>query len=73
MSALRRLWDTWPVYLARYYLARLWRDMPGPWPVKVAIFALCLAIPGPFDELALVALPRILRAWRARTEPSPCI
>lgn len=69
MNALRRLWDTWPAFLARYYLARTWRDLPGPWPVKVALLALCLAIPGPFDELALIALPGALRKLRARTSP----
>lgn len=66
-----RAWHSWPVYLVRYYLLQLWRDMPGPWPVKLALVAICLAIPGPQDELLLIALTRVCRAWRAKRERSP--
>jgi hypothetical protein len=61
-----RLWHSWPVFLARYYVRQTWRDMPGPWPVKVALIVITVAIPGPQDEIALIALTRIFRAWRAR-------
>jgi hypothetical protein len=39
----------WAWFLARFYAARLWRDLPGPWPVKVVLIVACVAIPGPFD------------------------
>ena len=61
-----RIWHAWPVYLARYYLRQTWDDMPGPWPVKLALVAICLAIPGPQDELLLFAFTRACRAYRAR-------
>lgn len=67
---IRRVWHTWPVYLARYYARQTWRDMPGPWPVKLALVAICLVIPGPQDELLLIALTRVMRAYRARQEAS---
>jgi hypothetical protein len=57
-----------PLFLAIYYLRQTWDDLPGPWPVKVALCAICLAIPGPQDELTLIALTRLCRAWRARQE-----
>jgi hypothetical protein len=56
----------WAWFLVRFYAVRLWRDLPGPWPVKVVLIVACVAIPGPFDEVALVALPRVCRAWRNR-------
>jgi hypothetical protein len=70
---IARVWHWWPVYLARFYVRELWRDLPGPWPVKVALVAICLAIPGPQDELLLIALTRVCRAWRKRhaAQPSP--
>jgi hypothetical protein len=70
---IARAWHSWPVYLARYYVRQVWQDMPGPWPVKVALVAICLAIPGPQDEILLIALTRVCRAWRKRqaTQPSP--
>jgi hypothetical protein len=60
------IWHSWLVFLARYYLRQTWDDLPGPWPVKIALCAVCLAIPGPQDELALIALTRLCRMWRAR-------
>jgi hypothetical protein len=60
------LWHAWPLFLARHYAAELWRDLPGPVPVKIALIVVCLAIPGGFDEIALVALTRVYRAWRLR-------
>ena len=61
------VWHAWPVFLARYYVRRTWDDLPGPWPVKALLIVACAAIPGPADEIALVAITRACRAWRART------
>ena len=53
----------WWLYVARVTAAELWRSRPGPWPVKALLVVACVAIPGPFDEVALVA---ITAAWRKR-------
>jgi hypothetical protein len=47
-------------------LAALWRALPGPWPVKAALLVLCVAIPGPLDEIALLALAGYLAVRKAR-------
>lgn len=60
------LWNLWPVYVARYYARRTWDDLPGPAWVKVALIVACLLIPGQLDEIALIALTRACRRWRAR-------
>jgi hypothetical protein len=60
------LWHAWPVFLVRYYVKQTWDDLPGPWWIKVGLVVVCLAIPGPQDEIALIALTRICRAWRIR-------
>jgi hypothetical protein len=67
-AAALAAWHSWPAFLARYYVRQAWDAMPGPWPVKAALVALCFAIPGPWDELALIGLTRACRAWRARAE-----
>lgn len=59
-------WHSWPAFLARYYTRETWRGLPGPWPVKVALCAVCLAIPGPQDEILLIAVTQALRARQAR-------
>lgn len=59
------LWDSWPVFLLRFYARQAWRDLPGPAPVKVLLILVCLAIPGQLDEIALIALTRACRRWRA--------
>ena len=64
------LWNAWPVYLARYYVRELYRAMPGPWWVKVLRIVACQLIPGGFDELALIAVTRAYRVWRARKQVS---
>ena len=66
-AAAFSVWHAWPVFLARYYIRRTWDDLPGPWPVKALLIVACAAIPGPADEIALVAITRACRAWRART------
>ena len=67
-DAALRLWHSWPAFLARYYLRQTWDDLPGPWWVKVPLIVICLAIPGALDELALIALTRACRVWRARRQ-----
>jgi hypothetical protein len=44
----------------------LWDALPGPTWVKVGLLVVCLAIPGPGDEIALIAVAGILAARRAR-------
>ena len=72
MVDLRRLtlgaWHFWPVYVARYCVLELWRGLPGPWPVKLALIVLCQLIPGGFDEVALIAVTRVYRVWRVRRQ-----
>lgn len=57
---------SWYGFLARLYARETWEGLPGPWPVKVALCAVCLAIPGPQDEILLIALTAACRAWKAR-------
>lgn len=47
-------------------LAALWRALPGPTWVKVLLLVVCLAIPGPGDEIALLAIAAVLAARKAR-------
>lgn len=49
-------------------MRQTWDDMPGPAPVKLALVIICLAIPGPQDEILLIAFTRACRAWRKRRE-----
>jgi hypothetical protein len=58
MSAL----ISWYVFVIRYELRELYRSLPGPWYCKAALIVGCLAIPGPVDEIALIAFI----AWRKR-------
>ena len=62
MSAARRVWR---VLMALWRFAK--RHVPK-W--LVPILAVCLAIPGPFDELAVLAvvLVPVLRSRQARQE-----
>lgn len=39
----------------------MWDSLPGPWFVKVALILVCQVIPGPLDEIALLA---VIGAWR---------
>ena len=52
---------SWWAYVVRFYARRLWDAVPGPWPVKILLIAVCQLIPGAFDEIALVL---ITAAWR---------
>lgn len=56
----------WYAYAVWCALRQTWDDMPGPWWVKVALIVICVAIPGPQDEILLLALTRVFRAWRKR-------
>lgn len=67
-EAMSEVW-----WLGRWYglwtwdaIRQTYRDMPGPWWVKLVIVIICLAIPGPQDELLLVLASRAFRAWRKR-------
>jgi hypothetical protein len=43
----------------------LWAALPGPTWVKALLVVACLLIPGPFDEIACIALAGYLAARRA--------
>ena len=47
-------------------IAGLWRALPGPWWVKAPLIVVCLAIPGPLDELALIAFGAFLAYRKVR-------
>jgi hypothetical protein len=63
------LWHTWPAYVARFYVAEFWRNLPGPLWVKVllaCVGVLVILTPGGVDDyLFFVVLPRIGPAWRS--------
>jgi hypothetical protein len=56
--ALRLVWEFW--------ILATWNGLPGPWWVKAILITVCLAIPGPQDELLLIAVTAGCRAWKAR-------
>lgn len=56
----------WAYAVWHFVVKQTWKDLPGPAPVKVALLLICLAIPGPQDELLLIAFTRVCRAYRAR-------
>jgi hypothetical protein len=51
-----------------FWVVDTWRALPGPVWVRVALLVACLAIPGPQDELLLIAVTAALRARKARKE-----
>jgi hypothetical protein len=57
---------SWWSYVVWFYAMQLWRSLPGPWPVKVLLLVATQAIPGPLDEIALLAVTGAFRKWRAR-------
>jgi len=63
---METIWHSWPAFLLRYYCGITWRALPGPWPVKLVLIIVCTAIPGPQDELLLIALTAACRAWRSK-------
>ena len=65
---LTMAWHSWPVFLARHYLKETWDGMPGPWPVKLLLVVVCLAIPGPQDEILLILITQALRRRKLRSQ-----
>jgi hypothetical protein len=57
---------SWPIYCLRVAVRDLYDSLPGPWWCKALLVAICLAIPGPQDELLLLAVVAISRRIRAR-------
>ena len=55
---------SWWAYVARFYARGLWEAVPGPWPVKILLIAVCQLVPGAFDEIALVLITGRLAAPR---------
>ena len=43
---------SWWAYVLRYEVRELWQALPGPWWCKALLIVVCLAIPGPADEVA---------------------
>ena len=56
---------SWWAYVIRYEAREMWRGLPGPWPVKVLLVVACQAIPGPLDEIALLAVVAAVRKRRS--------
>lgn len=56
----------WVWFWVKSEAREMWRALPGPWWVKVAICLACLAVPGELDEIALIVVLRYFRARRAR-------
>ena len=56
---------SWWAYVIRYEAREMWRALPGPWPVKVLLVVACQAIPGPLDEIALLAVVAAVRKRRS--------
>lgn len=57
--AVTAIKGNWYVVALWATVRQFWASLPGPWYVKILIcllFLACLAIPGPFDEIALAAL-----------------
>jgi hypothetical protein len=68
VSATARSLAAWWWLVLRYALRDLWDGLPGPWWCKVALVAVCTAIPGGLDEVVLLALTAAWRRWRARRQ-----
>lgn len=57
---------SWYWYVIKATARDWWDQLPGPWPAKVALIAVCAAIPGQFDELLVLAV----LAWVRRRKAS---
>lgn len=62
---------SWYWYVARQAALDLWRGLPGPWYVKVLLIIATQLIPGPQDELALIAIVAWSRRRAARKAVQP--
>ena len=56
----------WWWHVAKVTALDYWESLPGPWPVKVLLIAVCLAIPGQVDELILLAVVAWFRRRQAK-------
>lgn len=56
----------WPLTLLREWIRDTWDGLPGPVWLRVLLIVACLAIPGPQDELLLLAVVAACRAIRKR-------
>ncbi len=65
-----RLQAVWYAYAVWFTVLEMWRDLPGPWWVKLLLVAVTVAIPGPQDELLLLAVIKVCRVWRKRQRAS---
>ena len=52
---------SWWAYVLKYEVRELWQALPGPWWCKALLIVVCLAIPGPADEVILIAAAGWLR------------
>lgn len=59
---------SWWAYVARYEARETWRAIPGPWWVKVPVFVLVVAEPGPFGEMALFGILAACRWVKRRMD-----
>ena len=57
---------SWWAYVLRHEARELWRALPGPWWCKALLIVVCLAIPGPQDEILLALVVAALRKRRER-------
>lgn len=56
----------WYAFVVWFLVRQIWRDLPGPWWVKVLILVVTQLIPGPQDELLLLAVLAVVRKYRTR-------
>jgi hypothetical protein len=59
---------SWYWYVIKATARDYWDQLPGPWPVKITLIAVCLAIPGELDELALFAVLAWMRRRKANQD-----
>lgn len=67
-------WLRWHAWIIGWHARKTWRELPGNTPVKiitlVIIAALGVAIPGPWDEVIMIAgvkaASRLARSLRVR-------
>jgi hypothetical protein len=63
VAALASFW--WAVI--KWQARELWDSLPGPWPVKILILIITeIAIPGPLDDVVLIAAVAAWRKYRTR-------
>jgi hypothetical protein len=62
LTAALGIFTAWYWMGVKMLAGDLWTALPGPWPVKLLVVLVLLAIPGPQDELLLV----LFLSWRKR-------